>query len=247
MARYLVLSDIHANFDALQAVMEDARDRYDRILCLGDIVGYGADPNEVVDWVRDHVELTVRGNHDKACTGDPVIEWFNPAAQASALWTLDTLRPENLQFLLDLPKGPLVVDTFQLSHGSPEDEDEYLIQLSEAARMEPLLHHQVNFFGHTHVQGGFSFRSGRVARLGRPAAFVDEIVLTLDEREAYLINPGSVGQPRDQDWRAAYVIFEPEAHTVAYRRVVYDVAAAQEKIIAIGAPQVLADRLAMGL
>ena len=122
--RYLVLSDIHANWEALAATLADAEGRYDRVVCLGDMVGYGADPNMVTDWVRTRSAVTVRGNHDKACTGDPVIEWFNPAAQHSAVWTMETLTPENMDYLVKLPQGPVTVDLFQLVHGSPLDEDE---------------------------------------------------------------------------------------------------------------------------
>ena len=245
--RYLILSDIHANWEALQATVADAKGQYDKVLCLGDLVGYGADPNLVTEWVREHAEVTVRGNHDKACTGDSVIEWFNPAAQASAIWTMDALTRPNMEYLLYLPRGPLTVELFQLVHGSPLDEDEYIIETGDAEEVVQSVGHQVTFFGHTHVQGGFAVLRGDAVRLPQPPPEQHEIVLELDESETYLINPGSVGQPRDQDWRAAYVIYDPEQRLVRYRRVVYDVGSARRKILSTGAPQILADRLRMGM
>lgn len=118
--RYLILSDIHGNREALDAVLEEAsKDGYDSVLCLGDIVGYGADPNSVADWVRTNAAAVVRGNHDKAAVGLDNLEWFNPAARASALWTRSTLTDENREWLLQLPRGPVPVADFQILHGSP--------------------------------------------------------------------------------------------------------------------------------
>jgi diadenosine tetraphosphatase ApaH/serine/threonine PP2A family protein phosphatase len=160
---------------------------------------------------------------------------------------MDTLTPENLDYLVNLPQGPITVDLFQLVHGSPLDEDEYLIQLAEAARVAPFVDHQVTFFGHTHIQGGFVFIRERVLRLNQTPAHLNELVLELDDKQAYLINPGSVGQPRDQDWRAGYVIYDTAERIVIYRRVEYNVSMAQQKILSTGAPQILADRLVMGV
>src|ERR1700704_2270036 len=116
--RHLILSDIHANHEALAAVLKHARGRYDRILCLGDLVGYGANPNEIVEWARANVASIVRGNHDKACCGLDSLEQYNPAAQASAIWTGETLTEENLHYLEKLPRGPLNFEGFDLVHGS---------------------------------------------------------------------------------------------------------------------------------
>lgn len=245
--RWLILSDIHGNLEALEAALASAAGQYDRVACLGDVVGYGADPNAVTDWVRAHAAATVRGNHDRASTGDAVLEWFNPAAQASAVWTRHELTPENLAYLQGLPAGPLDLDGFELVHGSPADEDDYLIQIADAEPLAQRLNRPVTFFGHTHVQGGFYYEQGRVRRLARVGSNSRELALEISDRAGYLVNPGSVGQPRDNDWRAAYVLYEPEARLVMYRRVEYDLAAAQDKIRQAGLPGVLADRLAVGM
>ena len=245
--RYLILSDIHANWEALQAVAEAASsDGYDEILCCGDIVGYGADPNPCVDWVRRNAKITVRGNHDKVAVGLEDLEWFNPAAQASAQWTSEALSAENQAWLQALPRGPIPVTDFQILHGSPADEDEYVIQLAEAAVAGPYLDTRVSFFGHTHIQGGFLYQRGVPRRIQPVGAGKDRLEYELDPDLFYLINPGSIGQPRDRDPRAAWAIYIPEARLVIYRRTTYDVRSAQHKIIAARLPNILAHRLAAG-
>jgi len=243
--RYLVLSDIHGNWEALEAVAAHARGAYDSIVCCGDLVGYCADPDPVIEWVRDHVGVVVRGNHDKVCAGLEDLDWFNPVARAAAEWTGHTLTPANLEYLRNLPKGPAIVDSFQVLHGSPLDEDEYLLSVFEVTQIQSYLEKQVSFFGHTHLQGGFVCRWAGVRRLGSPW-LTEETTLELDPEAWYLINPGSVGQPRDGDPRAAYVLYDPEARVVEFRRVQYDVAEAQRKIRAAGLPEVLALRLETG-
>lgn len=244
--RYLIVSDIHGNWEALEAVLAQARDSYDRILCCGDLVGYGADPNNVIDWAREHVELIVRGNHDRACSGSDDLEWFNPVARSSALWTYHVLRPENLDYLLRLPKGPLQWNGFQVLHGSPLDEDEYLLTNHDVSQVFPYLDAELSFFGHTHLQGGFLLHRNGVKRLAGPVPEYDRLTLELEKDVRYLINPGSVGQPRDGDARAAYVVYLPESRLVDFRRAAYDVTAAQSKIVAAGLPDLLAERLATG-
>lgn len=244
--RYLILSDIHANLEALEAVLEAARGSYDHILCLGDIVGYGADPNAVTDWVRGHVTAIVRGNHDRACVGSDDLEWFNPAARYSALWTQALLTPENAAYLRVLPAGPMWVERFQVAHGSPLNEDEYLVNVNDAQQLDGYLEAPVCFFGHTHLQGGFVFHRLTVRRLDPPERHEDSLTVQLDPDAGYLINPGAVGQPRDGDPRAAFVLWTPSDRTVSWRRVTYDVDQAQSKIRAAGLPEVLASRLAIG-
>jgi predicted phosphodiesterase len=243
--RYLVLSDIHGNWEALDAVIRHASGAYDTMLCCGDLVGYGADPNRVVEWVRANVSVIVRGNHDKACAGLDDVEWFNPVARSAALWTRNALTAENLEYLCNLPKGPAAVESFQILHGSPLDEDEYLISTFAVTQIRDYLERQVSFFGHTHMQGGFLWHHDAVRRIGGPWLH-EQTVLEIDAGTWYLINPGSVGQPRDGDPRAAYALYEPETRVVEYRRVPYDVAKAQKKILAAGLPDVLALRLETG-
>ena len=244
--RYLIVSDLHANLEALDAVLAQSAGESDRALCCGDLVGYGADPNPVCDWVRLNCAAVVRGNHDRASTGQDDLEWFNPVARNAALWTLQALSPENAAYILALPRGPVTVETFQLFHGSPCDEDEYVIAAGEANQAFSYLETRVAFFGHTHVQGGFIWNQSRVETILRPPAHGDSQSLPIDPECAYMINPGSTGQPRDGDPRAAYALYDTEANEVTYRRVVYDVAAAQKKIHAAGLPPILADRLSVG-
>lgn len=246
--RYLIVSDLHANRQALEAVLQDAAGRYSQILCLGDLVGYGADPNAVVDWARANCALVVRGNHDRASSGldREELEWFNPIAREAALWTFQSLTPENAAYIDALPKGPLAAGGFQLVHGSPFDEDEYVLSPDEAAQAFAYLESRVAFFGHTHVQGGFLWNHARVEMIPRASLRNDRQVMEVDPACAYLINPGSVGQPRDGDPRAAYLTFDSEAGMVTFFRVAYDVEGAQTAIREAGLPPVLADRLSVG-
>ena len=242
---YLILSDIHANLEAHQAVLEEARGRYDRILCLGDLVGYGADPNAIVEWARENATVIIRGNHDRVSSGaDPLeldgIESFNPTAQFSSIWTRNALLPENREYLERLPRGPLPYKGVDLIHGSPIDEDEYVITASDAAPLLAYLGAPLTFFGHTHRQGGFRLARRSVASLS-PA-----LALEIEPDYFYLVNPGSVGQPRDGDPRAAYALYSPEEGAVEYRRVAYDVDRAAAKIRAAGLPEFLAARLHEG-
>jgi len=238
---YLILSDIHSNLEALTAALADAQGRYDKILCLGDLVGYGADPELVVDWTRENVATVVRGNHDRACCGLEDLELFNPAARLSAIWTRRAISDETRLYLEQLPQGPLTIDGFDLAHGSPFDEDEYLVNISDVMPHKSHLGPTLTFFGHTHVQGGFMVLPRGIRQIS------PEAPLEIDPQYKYLINPGSVGQPRDRDPRAAYAIYTPETQTVEYRRVDYDIPAAATKIMTAGLPQILAARLFEGV
>jgi len=245
--RYLILSDIHANWEALEAVLREAGSQYDRIVCCGDLVGYGADPDPVTEWVRENVGTIVRGNHDKAAAGLEDLEWFNPVAKQSALWTQAAMKPENIAYLRDLARGPEKVNGFQILHGSPLDEDEYVVTAHDVGQIAPYLDSSLSFFGHTHLQGGFlCHRNGVVSLHGVEDDSRDEVI-ELESDSNYLINPGSVGQPRDGDPRAAYAFYEPEARLVTLRRTEYDVAGAQKKIIQAGLPELLAARLGAGV
>ena len=243
--RYLILSDIHSNWEALQAVVSACQGLYEKVLCLGDLVGYGADPNLVVEWVRENVPLVIRGNHDKACSGLESLEWFNEVARHAALWTLQALTPANLNFLITLAKGPVETDGMTLVHGSILDEDEYVVSPRDAAQVFPYLESRLTFFGHTHLQGGF-IQSADTLQIVRPEPNKRAQYLELQEGEKYLLNPGSVGQPRDGDWRTAFVLYDTEERRIFFHRVEYDVSTAQEKIRLAGLPIHLATRLAAG-
>jgi predicted phosphodiesterase len=244
--RYLIVSDIHANWHALEAVLEDAEGAYDRVICCGDLVGYCADPNPVVDWARSNAVSTVRGNHDKACAGLENLEWFNPIARSSAVWTIGNLTRENGEYLREMPKGPQPVNGFHILHGSPADEDDYLTAPAEVALVRERLSAKLTFFGHTHVQGGFLIVRNGVLRIPRTPSNAREQTLGFENDVHYLVNPGAVGQPRDGDPRAAYILYDSDSEELTYRRVAYDVAGAQAKIRAAHLPDVLADRLAAG-
>ncbi len=244
--RYLIVSDLHANWEALQAVVQHARGRYDRAVCCGDLIGYGADPNAVVEWVRANCATVVRGNHDRACTGQEDLEWFNPVARSAAVWTMNRLSVENADYVRTLPKGPAFVDGFELIHGSPCDEDDYMVAADTAAEAFAYLERRVAFFGHTHLQGGFIWNRERVESISQTDWDTDRHLLDIEPEDGYLINPGSVGQPRDGDPRAAYALYNAEAGVLSYCRVEYDVESAQRKIRDGGLPPFLADRLSVG-
>lgn len=169
--RYLVLSDLHSNKEALDAVLDDARGEYDLIVCCGDLAGYAADPNPVLDWARANLHAVIRGNHDRGCAGTEDLEWFNPTARAAALWTMAQLTEVNFNYLRSLPRGPLGVDDFQLIHGSPVDEDEYLVSVADARNVFPYLETEIAFFGHTHLQGGYGWLNGQYHVIGRMEFF----------------------------------------------------------------------------
>lgn len=248
--RILLLSDIHSNLEALQACLADAP-AHDVLVNLGDIVGYGASPNEVIESSRTSGQLFVRGNHDKAACGLMEVSDFNPVAGMAALWTREHLTPENLEWLRQLPQGPLRVDEeldAQFVHGSPIDEDEYLVTMRDA--LEPLSYSSValTFFGHTHIQGGFCKNSekGVLQPVYRTHDKKEVCEVPLNPETQYLINPGSVGQPRDSDWRAAFALFDTEAYTITFYRVPYDIQRAQQRILDANLPHRLAQRLALG-
>ena len=245
--RYLILSDIHANATALDAALEASKDRWDKVLCLGDVVGYGPDPNEVIDSIRKLDALAIRGNHDKAGSGIANADDFNPVARSVALWTRDQLRPENRKWLEELPTGPASIEGFSLVHGAFRDEDEYVFAPAQA--LEGLLDapSPITFFGHTHLQGGFTLRDNKVGVLHfKPSANSLSSTLVIEPGTTYLLNPGSVGQPRDGDTRAAFAIADIANNSVEFWRVPYDIEAVQARMTAAGLPDPLVRRLAFG-
>lgn len=244
--RRLILSDIHSNLEALKAVLDDAQGAYDEIVCCGDVVGYNANPAEVVAWTRRYARYIVRGNHDCGCAGITDISDFNLPARYATLWTRSQLPREDLDWLSALPAGPVYAEEFQLCHGSPADEDEYLIQSSQVEPLDQFLLRPVCFIGHTHWQGGWSWQRGGLVPLSRPALTETERIIDLDPDYLYLINPGSVGQPRDRDPRAGYAIWDSAERLLTFKRVRYDVRSAQSRILEAGLPELLAERLAFG-
>jgi diadenosine tetraphosphatase ApaH/serine/threonine PP2A family protein phosphatase len=249
--RILILSDIHANLEALEACLR-AAPPYDRVFNLGDVVGYGANPNETTERARQLGSVFVRGNHDKACTGISSLEDFNPVAALAALWTREQLTADNLEFLKALPQGPLAPLTgLQCVHGSPRDEDEYVLTARDAYDILSTAKAPLTLFGHTHIQGAYWLddthkKEGIVAPKYASAAGQQKFDLALKKTARYMVNPGSIGQPRDADPRAAFVLYDDERNMVTFHRVPYDIEGAQKKILAAGLPERLANRLAEG-
>jgi predicted phosphodiesterase len=249
--RILILSDIHANLEALDACLEAAPE-HDRVFNLGDIVGYGANPNEVTERARSLGSVFVRGNHDRACTGMINVEDFNPIAGLAVLWTHEQLKPENFDFLRAMPQGPVApVENLQCVHGSPRDEDEYVLAAREGWSILAQARVSLIFFGHTHVQGAYWIddveeKEGIVDPRYASAKGKQHFTLGFKKTGKYLVNPGSIGQPRDGDPRAAFALYDDEANSVTFHRVPYDIERAQKKILAAGLPDRLATRLAEG-
>src|SRR5919205_3252314 len=241
---YAVISDIHGNLEALEAVLSDVPDGIERIYCLGDVIGYGANPNECCDLVREREMPLITGNHDLAVTDlSTDLAWFNPVAAAAIEWTREQLTEENAHFLRTLSRtmqegGILFV------HGSVRDPDEDIVNAAVARENLAALKKkypdvQVCFFGHTHVKAIAPSPNGPITGSG---------ALDLTSGGPYLVNPGSVGQPRDGDTFASYVLAEnvPDGPQITYHFVEYDVEKAQTKIRAAGLPNILADRLSHG-
>ena len=245
--RFLVLSDIHSNLTALEAAMAAAEGRWEQAVCLGDVVDYGPDPNEVTDRIRALGPEIIRGNHDKAATGLLDLQDFNPIAQIAARWTREQLRPENHTYLAQLPAGPAFSGGLTLVHGSYHDEDEYVFVPSQA--MGGLLESpsEVTLFGHTHYQGGFAYRAGQIHVIYlKPNHGSGFAALRLEPGTRYLLNPGSVGQPRDGDPRAAFAIADLSHQVVEFWRVPYDIPAVQKRMERAQLPYPLIERLASG-
>jgi predicted phosphodiesterase len=237
---YAVISDIHGNLEALEAVLDDLPEEVGTVYCLGDVVGYGASPNECCDIVRRTGMPTISGNHDLAVTDlSTNLDWFNPVAAAAVRWTREQLSEENSEFLRTRPRMMQSRDALFV-HGSVRDPDEYIINSIAAEENLDILRREyrgvpICFFGHTHVKTVTPSPNGPV--LGAHT-------LDLSTSGPYLVNPGSVGQPRDGDTFASYIV--AEGNHVVYHSVEYDIERAQAKIRSAGLPEMLAERLAVG-
>jgi diadenosine tetraphosphatase ApaH/serine/threonine PP2A family protein phosphatase len=244
--RYLILSDIHANLDALEAVLAAADGTWESVLVLGDLVGYGGEPNGVIDRVRALNPLAIiRGNHDKAACGLEDASNFNQIARYAAVWTGEALTPENREYLRSLPPGPVMIDDHvEICHGSPFDEDHYIFDADDALRALEAGERQLTLFGHTHLPVVFQKQGDNFG--GFVPEGEDDTTIVLRAGIRYVVNPGSVGQPRDGDPRAAYAIYDSEALALVLKRIPYAVDAAQRRILVAGLPPSLANRLAVG-
>jgi predicted phosphodiesterase len=240
--RYLILSDLHGNLQALEAVLMDALTvGYDQTVVLGDLVGYGADPIEVIDrTIALDPVLLIRGNHDKVAAGLEPSVLFNDAARVAIEWTRSVLQPRHVQYLAGLPKGPRrLADGITICHGALFDEDYYVLTPRDAERAAAEFGGTLCLFGHTHVPAVYTVTGGRIDQ-GAPEGDVSW------RSGRRLINVGSVGQPRDGDPRAAYGILDMTTGLLTFRRVGYDIEGAQARIKRAGLPDWLGDRLELG-
>ena len=238
--RYLVISDIHSNRAALEAVLADAGS-FDKIWCLGDVVGYGPDPNACVELLQAHPHICVAGNHDAGCTGRVDISDFNPEAETICHWTGEQLTKANRDYLLTLPEK-LEEGEFTIVHGSPRYPTwEYLIYTLNA--LENFAHFDTRFclVGHTHVPCIFQYKDGD-CEVVVPSP---DSLWHLDE-ERLIINPGGVGQPRDGDERASYALLDTDQGLLTYRRVPYPVYVTQQRMRNAHLPERQIARLSLG-
>lgn len=246
--RYLILSDIHSNLAAFNAVMNSVRrKKWDKAVCLGDVVGYAAEVNQTVERLRSLKPIAIRGNHDKVCSGvegEERLAKFSRFARLAAEWTKQKLSRPNREYLARLPQGPKRVDSaFSIAHGSPLDEDAYLFSDLDAMRIFRATDLDICFFGHSHFPVVFVWDGESASmEVAQPPLYK----LKLDPKKRYLINPGSVGQPRDRCPLASFAIYDSTSRMLSIHRVRYDVQAAQDAIREVGLPAPLADRLSAG-
>ena len=245
--KYAIISDIHANLEALEAVLSDAQPRANAVICLGDIVGYNANPNECLDIVRTVCAVVIAGNHDQAAVGLRPYDDFNEYASAAIDWTRSQLTPAGEAYLQSLPTTAEFGAYWLAAHGSPRDTDEYLFhathfQQSFAYLQQHLPEMRCCFVGHTHLPMAWQYTLAGLVTPIEPASRI----IPLDLRYRYMVNPGSVGQPRYGGPDASYVLLDDTALTVEFRFIAYDVETTQEKIYDAGLPPYLAERLAMG-
>jgi predicted phosphodiesterase len=238
--KYAIIADIHGNLEAFQVVLEDIRaQNTDHIVCLGDVVGYNANPKECLQIVRELNIPCVKGNHDEYCSTESALDGFNPHAAQAVHWTRDQLSAEEKQWLRDL-KFTRMVANFTMVHSTLDAPDRwgYVFDKLAAAASFPYQNTQMCFFGHTHVP--VAFMRDTMVRGGTYSKF------KVDPTKKYFINVGAVGQPRDNNPKCAYVLYDMAAQTIELRRLDYDIEAAQAKILAAGLPERLAERLAFG-
>jgi predicted phosphodiesterase len=246
---YAIVSDIHANLQALRAALEEIdRIGVDVLLCLGDLVGYNAEPDECLREVLARAKLTVRGNHDRAVAGLMDLGWFNDVARQAALWTRTHCEAATLESLRQLPRGPVSAgEGILLCHGAPFDEDEYVLDpgsVDESYRCLDVMYPATRFclLGHTHLPMVMVRRKGG----SKAIAARDSETVAIGQGSVCLINPGSVGQPRDGNSMASFGILDTKRLVYRNLRVAYDVREAQRKITRAGLPAELAQRLAGG-
>jgi predicted phosphodiesterase len=246
--RYFILSDIHSNLEALESCVQRAKQAgYDSALCCGDIVGYGPNPIEAIDGIRGLNALTIRGNHDRVAAGLDEPTQFNPHARRAVYWTRSTLTEPYRDYLAGLPVGPVNIGTeAQLVHGALTHEDDYIFTEADADENFVLASKPITFFGHSHFPVVFC-SDGQDSSLQATSYEFDEFIgVKCESSKKLLVNPGSVGQPRDGDPRASFAIWDSDRGRIEFYRVEYDIKTTQEKMRSADLPSYLIDRLAHG-
>lgn len=244
--KYLIFSDIHSNLEAFERLLSlEPVQQADKYLFLGDLVGYGADPEKTINRFRQLGEIyCIRGNHDKVIADLESSSLFNPVAAFSAEWSKLHISQENQEFLKNLKKGPEVVDHFiTICHGSTFDEDYYVFSMFEAVESFKFMDTSIGFFGHTHFPVIYLMRNEKIDIV----PLSEETRIKLDPNTRYLINPGSIGQPRDKNPKPSYIIFDSTKKELHLRRFTYDIKETQRKIREAGLPEILASRLEAGI
>lgn len=247
-ARFAILGDVHANLEALQAVLEDARSQsVTGFYCLGDVVGYNANPQECIDIIREIDAVTICGNHDYYCSHAKSLEDFQPHAAAVIDWTRRQLNQPSVKWLSELPMSrTLFPYSMTLVHGTLDAPElwGYVFDTIDAEAHFTYQQTAVCFHGHTHVPVVFEKRGGDVSRYPAPPSGTRVSLASVGHK--YFINVGSVGQPRDEIPQSSYLIFEPRSRIIEFRRVDYDIETAADKVRRAGLPSRLADRLLVG-
>lgn len=244
--RYLIFSDIHSNLEAFEKLLSlKITKSIDKFLFLGDLVGYGADPNDTISLFRKMDNTySIRGNHDKVISNLESSSLFNPVAAFSAEWSKVKLSEENREFLKDLDKGPVIVDHFlTICHGSTFDEDYYVFSVFEAVESLKFMKTSIGFFGHTHFPVIYFQRNNKLNAI----PLNSDKKIKLDPNTRYLINPGSIGQPRDKNPRSSFIVYDSDKREIIFSRFEYNIKRAQKKIRAAGLPELLASRLESGV
>lgn len=246
--RILIISDIHANLTAFQAVLEHAQNQWDIIWFLGDLVGYGPDPNECVQELQKHKHVALSGNHDQAVLGNLDIKSFNREAKYAITWTQEAISSDTYDYLKSLPSKQ-VEGNFTLAHASPRYPVwEYILDPFTASENFNWFETEFCLVGHTHVPVIFEERLNGFRKVNvRPPTYAQGREALFLGPERLIINPGSVGQPRDSDPRAAYALLDTEAMTWSYQRVPYAIREVQERMEKCGMPKRLVNRLAYGI
>ena len=246
--RYLILSDIHSNIEALQACIQRGKQAgYDAVLCCGDIVGYGPNPVEAIDALRALDSTTIRGNHDRVAAGLDEAVQFNPQARQAAFWTRSVLPDAYREYLAHLPVGPLsITPEAQLVHGAVKHEDDYIFTEADAEENLLLTDKHITFFGHSHFPVVFSTNEMGEPVVATSYEFDEFNAVKCETGRKLFINPGSIGQPRDGDPRASFAIWDEGRARMEFYRAEYDIQRTQSKMRAVQLPPYLIDRLARG-